>query len=245
MNTTPLVWGLLHGPQQGALDLRFETPAACADLLRAGEVDIGLVPVIELERQALKMLPGLGIASWGEVGSILVISKVPAREIKTLAVDSSSRTSVVLARILLAERFGSHPQLAEAPPDPAEMLRNADACLVIGDAALRVDRDARADWFVYDLGAEWSLWTGMPMVYAAWSARAGFEWGPGFAILRQSWEFGRERLEEIARAECGIRGISFERARDYLTRNIHFELSDDYMEGLALYRSAARSAGAV
>lgn len=239
------MWGLLHGPQRGALDLRFEIPSVCAALLRSGEVDIGLVPVIELERQNLEMLPGLGIASRGEVRSILVISKFPAVQIQTLAVDASSRTSVVLARILLEKKFGVQSKLIEALPDPGEMLQAADACLVIGDPALRVNRQAVENFFIYDLGDEWSSWTGLPMVYAVWAARAGFDWQWAHGILQASWSFGRTRVDEIAKAECGSRGISFDEAIEYLTRHIHFELSDDYMEGLALYRSVARSIGAV
>ena len=239
------MWGLLHGPQRGALDLRFEVPSVCAALLQSGEVDIGLVPVIEMYRQNLLMLPGLGIASRGEVRSILIVSKVPAAQIQTLAVDASSRTSVVLARILLAERFGSRPELTEAPPNVAEMLENADSCLLIGDPALRVKLDPREERFIYDLGAEWNSWTGLPMVYAVWAARTVVDWGPAYGILLDSWRFGKARIDEIARAECGARGISFEEAREYLTRHIHFELSNDYLAGLMRYQSAARAIGAV
>ena len=226
------------------MDVRFEIPARCADLLRSGEVDIGLVPVIELERQPLEILPGLGIASRGEVLSILLISKVPVSEIRTLALDASSRTSVVLTQMVLAEKYGVRPRTVTAAPDIEAMLRTADAGLVIGDPALRVDREV-PDRVVLDLGAEWTDWTGLPMVYAVWAARAGFDWRPASEALRESWEYGRDRIDQIASAEHARRGISRELARDYLTRNIHFEIGPEYALGLARYRELARNAGLV
>jgi chorismate dehydratase len=244
LNTTPLVWGMLNGPQQGALDLIFEVPSRCAELLRSGAVDIGLVPAIELERQTLDVIPGLGIASRGEVRSILLISKVVPEQIKTLSADSSSRTSVVLARILLAERYGSNPVVTEATPEVGQMLQGSDACLVIGDPALRVDREDRS-FHIFDLGAEWTAWTGLPMVYAVWAARSKFNWCPASEVLRASREYGRRCIPQIAAAEHARRGISEALARDYLTRNIHFDLGPEYQAGLARYRDLARSHGLI
>src|SRR5579863_7870566 len=113
LNTVPLVWGMLHGtgPDHGreVFDLRFALPSECADQLASGEADIGIVPVIEMARQHLEYFPGTGIACHGPVRSILVVSKVPFREIKTLATDSGSRTSVMLSRVILAEKFGAEP----------------------------------------------------------------------------------------------------------------------------------------
>ena len=235
---------MLHGPQQGVVDLRFETPAQCATLLKTGEVDIGLVPVIELERQPLEIIPGLGIASTGAVRSILLISKVPVSEMRSLAADSSSRTSVVLARIVLAERFGVRPHVEKALPVVSAMLEHADACLVIGDPALRVDPESK-DLHIYDLGFEWTQWTGLPMVYAVWAARSGFDWIDGEKVLRASWQFGRDRIDTIAARECESRQVSATSARDYLTRNIEFELSDNHLRGLARFRQLARSTGSV
>ena len=226
------------------MDLRFEIPAACADLLRSEEVDIGLVPVIELDRQKLDMLPRLGIASSGPVRSILLVSKVAAPDIRSLAADSSSRTSVVLAQILLAERFGSRPMVTEHRPEVGEMLAQADACLVIGDPALRIDR-SQLGFHIYDLGAEWTAWTGLPMVYAVWAARAGFHAGAVAEVLNASWEYGRGRRREAAEGECATRGIPAELAYEYLTCNIEYEMSDNHGKGLALFRSLARTAGLV
>ena len=139
LNTTPLVWGMLHGPQRGRFDLEFRIPAECADRLASGAADIGIVPSLELTRQDLEVIPGAGIACRGPVRSILLISSRPAPEIRTLATDKSSRTSVELARIILERRYGASPAFLPHAPDLEAMLRSADAALIIGDPALRVD----------------------------------------------------------------------------------------------------------
>src|SRR5580704_11448293 len=101
---------MLHGEQSDVFDLRFALPSECADQLASGEADIGIVPVIEMARQHLEHFPGTGIACHGPVRSILLVSKVPLREIRTLATDSGSRTSVMLSRIVLAEKYGVQPK---------------------------------------------------------------------------------------------------------------------------------------
>src|SRR5215813_7297152 len=105
LNTTPLVWGMLHGPQQGLFDLEFRLPAGCADDLANGSADIGIVPSFELTKQDLEIIPGVGIACHGPVRSILLISHCPAAKIRTLAADTSSRTSVELARVILERKY--------------------------------------------------------------------------------------------------------------------------------------------
>ena len=133
LNTVPLVWGLLHDPPlQEVFDLGFAVPSECAAQLASGQADIGILPVVEMARQRLDFFRGSGIASFGPVRSILLISKVPFGEIRTLATDSGSRTSVMLARIILAEKFGAAPSLTSLPPDLTAMLGVADAALLIG-----------------------------------------------------------------------------------------------------------------
>src|SRR5450432_1409947 len=162
LNTTPLVWGMLHGAQQDLFDLDFRVPAGCADQLASGAADIGIVPSFELTRQDLEIIPGTGIACRGPVRSILLISSRPAAEIRTLAVDSSSRTSVELARVILERKFQASPRQFPHAPDLDAMLRIADAALIIGDPALRIELSV--PYHVYDLGAEWVEMTGLPMV---------------------------------------------------------------------------------
>jgi predicted solute-binding protein len=230
LNTAPLVWGLLHGPQQGLFDLRFELPAECADSVAEGRADLGLVPSAEIARLGLERVPGLGIASRGAVRSILLVAKKPLRELRRVAMDSSSRTSVGLARIILAERYGVRPATVSAAPDVQSMLRDSDAALVIGDPALLLEPGPD----VHDLGSEWTELTGLPMVYAMWAGPAAGESGVREA-LEASWHFGRERVGEIVAEEAPKRGIPEALAREYLERNIVHEIGAREEEGLARY----------
>ena len=162
---------MLHGGQRGLFDLSFAIPAECADRLADGRADIGIVPSVELNRQNLRIIRGTGIACDGPVRSILLISKVPFEEIRTLATDASSRTSVALSRIVLAKKYGVEPRLFSQRPHLGSMLEQCDAALIIGDAALVLD-PADLPFHVLDLGAEWTEMTGLPMVFAVWAARA-------------------------------------------------------------------------
>ena len=239
LNTTPLVWGMLHGPQQSLFDLDFRLPSACADQMASGAADIGIVPSFELTRQDLEVIPGTGIACHGPVRSILLVSKRPAAEIRRLAVDSSSRTSVQLARVILERRYGAEYVAIAHVPDLDSMLRAADAALIIGDPALRLN-PATLPYEVHDLGAEWVEMTGMPMVFAVWAACKGVVTPDVVEAFRESCRYGRERIDEIAAAECSQRGFAPELVREYLTRHIVHELGPKDYEGMDLFLRYAR-----
>jgi len=227
---------MLHGPQRGLFDLDFQVPAVCADALASGRADIGIVPSFELTRQKLEILPGTGIACHGPVRSILLISTCPAAEIRTLAADSSSRTSVQLARWMLERKFGVAPAILSHPPDLDAMLAVADAALVIGDPALRLD-PARLPFHIYDLGAEWVHMTGHPMVFAVWAGKKEVVTPETAQLFRDSCRYGRERLEEIVRAESAARVFPAELVREYLARHIVHELGPRDYAGLELFLS--------
>jgi chorismate dehydratase len=243
LNTTPLVWGMLHGPQKGLFDLDFRVPSGCADALASGEADIGIIPTFELTQQNLAILPGAGIGCRGPVRSILLISSRLAPEIRTVATDSSSRTSVQLARLFLEMRHGVAPVLIPHAPDVEAMLGVADAALVIGDPALRID-PARLPYHVYDLGAEWTAMTGLPMVFAVWAGRPGAVNAEVVDAFRLSCRYGRERMSEIVAMESARREFPPEFVREYLTRNIVHELGPRDYEGMDLFlRYAAGKSG--
>lgn len=239
LNTAPLVWGLLHGPQQGTVDLTFRSPAVCADALAAGQADVGLIPAVELLRLPVEAVPGVGITSDGPVRSILLVSKVAYSSIRTLAVDQSSRSSVALARIVLRERFDAAPRLVSRPPVLADMLAEADAALVIGDPALRIE-PASLPYSVLDLGAEWTTLTGLPMVFAVWATRHKQEIGYLSNLFLSSYEYGRDALPEIVRQEAPKRSVTEQAAREYLTRYIRFPLGPREQAGLAMFLERAR-----
>jgi predicted solute-binding protein len=235
LNTVPLVWGLLHDSAlEEVFDLDFALPSECADRLASGQAEIGILPVVEMARQKLDFFRGSGIASFGPVRSILLISKVPFREIRTLATDSGSRTSVMLARVILAEKFGVTPSFISHPPELAAMLGLADAALLIGDAALPVE-PSTLPFETLDLGQEWTALTGLPMVFAVWAGRRGsLKQAYGDALLA-SCRYGIARIDEIVKHEAPRRGLSESLVREYLTRHIVFELTERDYAGLDLF----------
>jgi chorismate dehydratase len=239
LNTTPLVWGMLHGPQRKQVDLTLATPAVCAREVEEGRTQIGLVPVAEVARQGLEIVPGVGIACVGAVRSILLFSRVPWERVRTLAADSSSRTSVQLARVILRERFGIEPQITAYQPDLEAMLKQADAALIIGDPALRIDpRRTAYEWL--DLGQEWFSLTQLPMVFAVWAGKPELPVEELSELTRGSYEFGKERLTEIIANEFGKREISHELADEYLRRYIRFEIGPQERRGLEAFFELAR-----
>lgn len=245
LNTVPLVWGMLHSPDpllREAFDLRFALPADCAAQLASGEADIGIVPVIEMARQKLDYFRGAGIACHGPVRSILLISKVPMARIKTLAVDAASRTSVMLARVILAEKFGVEPAVIARPADLAAMLGEADAALIIGDPALHLD-PATLPFETLDLGGEWTSMTRLPMVFAVWSARKQQMQEQYAHVLLESCRYGLKHGADIARIEAPARGVTEELALRYITHHIVYELGEKDYQGLELYLKLALAVG--
>jgi predicted solute-binding protein len=215
-------------------DLSFCIPSECAERLAAGAADIGIVPSIELARQPLEVIPGAGIACRGPVRSILLVSKVPPGRIQTLAADASSRSSVMLARIILARRYGAEPRVVSMPPYLPSMLEAADAALVIGDPALHLD-PASLPCPALDLGAEWCEMTGLPMVFAVWGRRSDVPAGDLAAAFLGSCRYGLANLDEIVRRESAPRNFTETLVRDYLTRHIVFELGAREYEGMRLF----------
>ena len=250
LNTAPLVLGMRHGAQRGLFDLSFALPSKCAEQLRSGQVDLGLVPVIELARQPdLVVVPGAAVAARGPVRSIVVVSKKPLGEIESFAADTGSRTSVVLAQIVTAHMHGIRPKVRPYPPRLDEMLEIADAALIIGDPALRID-PAMAEWkgqpvHVYDLGAEWWEMTGLPMVFAVWGMKNSAASDGVAEALADSASYGLSRIEEIVRAESPRLGLDPHAVREYLTRYVHYELGGPEREAMRLYLRLASELGLV
>ncbi len=240
LNTAPLVWGLLHGPQRGQAELSFAIPSECARRVTAEEADAGIVPVVEVERQGLEPVSQLCIACRREVRSILLFARRPWPEVETLAADIGSRTSVELARIVLRERHGSRPRVQAMAPDLNRMLEAADAALLIGDAALRVTPETTGlPWL--DLGREWFELTGLPMVFAVWAGRPQ----PGLAaladLLEASFSYGVESLDAIIRSEAASRGFPPDLVARYFERNVAFRLGAAEREGMERFLAAVRS----
>jgi chorismate dehydratase len=229
---------MLRGEEQSAVHLSFSIPSVCAAEIEGDLTEIGLVPVWEIARQGLEIVADVGIVAHGAVRSILLISRVPWGKIQTLAADSSSRTSVQLAKVILREKFGVQPEVVAHKPDWREMLSKADAALVIGDPALRIDPET-LPFPSLDLGAEWSDLTGLPMVFAAWAGKPGLN-ASGFRdVAARSYQFGMAHLPEILATECSKRGISRALGARYFAEHIQFPLGSRELDGLRQFWAMA------
>jgi chorismate dehydratase len=247
LNAAPLNYGFKQGLGYEHCHLKFHVPAVCADQLRKGEVDAGLISSIEYLRiPDLKIVPGLCIASPKRVRSVVILSKVPPEHIRSLALDTSSRTSVVLGRMLLRERYGADPQVHDMEPNPEAMLSRCDAALLIGDPAMRARREGL---LVLDLAEEWHAWTGLPFVFALWAVRkdtpeSAIPEGP-VSLFHQSFNLGRTNLESIIDEAWRSIGWTKLELREYLTENITYVLGPTEQESLRLYFRKAVGQGFV
>src|SRR5882724_10614974 len=169
LNTAPLMWDFEHGQVGADFDISYTVPSACAADLQNGAADIGIIPAAAYTTvPGLLILPGVAIASRRAVRSILLVSKVPIDEIQSVALDTSSLTSVALVKVLFAKWWGGDKTFSSMSPDLEKMLQQHDAGLVIGDPALKVDR---SQYFTYDLAEEWLRLTRKPFVFAVWAVR--------------------------------------------------------------------------
>ena len=242
LNTKPLVYGLDAYPAQ--FTVRFDVPATCAALLHEGRVDLGLIPAIEYLRGDYVIVPDVAIASDGEIASVAVFTRVPIEQVRTLALDVSSRTSVALTRVLCARHWGIAPSFTPADPDLETMLTRADAALVIGDPAFGIDA-AKHDVTKIDLGSEWRALTGLPFVYAMWTGRAGAASPDQCRALQAARDRGVAHLADIARDVA--RGIPALEAQtlQYLRDNLKYGLGEREAQGLRRFYELAAEIGLV
>jgi chorismate dehydratase len=243
LNTVPLVWGMLHGKQGGKYDLDFTTPAGCADAVFEGRADVGIVPSIEYQRiEGLEIIPGLSIASKSPVKSVLLLSTVPIDRVRTVSLDNSSRTSVALVAILLRRFYNVEFESIPAAPNPDQMLRMADAALIIGDPALTYNGRAA---HTYDLASEWRKFTGLPFVFAVWAGRADGIMGEFCEDFADSRAYGLEHLDEIADTYAPLSGLTPYDIKVYLTEHIDYTLDEENLSGLRLFYRLANELGII
>lgn len=242
LNAAPLGWLFRQGPGREGFEVLPSTPARCAEQLSAGEVQVGLIPSIEYQRiPGLKIVPGLAIASRGAVRSVLLVKPRGRGTIRSVAVDTGSRTSVALLRLLLEQRMGLCPELVPHPPDPAAMLARCDAALVIGDAALKIPEEG---FQILDLGDAWREWQGKPFVFAFWACRGEVADPASIVrVLQEARAYGIARLPEIAGAYASTLAMDKEDLLAYLTGNIEYDLAGPQLEGLEIFYRLCRESG--
>jgi chorismate dehydratase len=261
LNCLPIYWGLVRSGALLDVELTKDTPDRLNDMLVAGDLDIGPISLVEYLRHAsdLVLLPNLAVGSDGPVLSVNLVSQVPLADLGRVALGSTSRTSVLLARMWLAEVHDVHPDYFVCPPELTSMLLEADAAVLIGDAALRAtvqyglrpsgsSQDARLD--VYDLGDVWRTWTGLPMVFAVWAARRSYaEENPGLvkdvhdAFVRSRDE-ALSHVEEIAAQAARWEVFDPATLATYF-RTLDFSLGARQVEGLVEFSRRAAAVGAV
>jgi chorismate dehydratase len=254
LNTAPLMWDFEHGDAGREFDISYTLPSACARALEAGTADIGIIPAAAYTQiPGLMVLPGVAIASRRPVKSILLVSRVPIDKIRSVALDTSSMTSVALTKVLFEKWLGGGRTYSPMAPNIEKMLTQHDAGLVIGDPALQIDRSR---YFTLDLAEEWIRHTGKPFVFAFWAVRqqAMQEDALGemssqhlAAVFQQSRDHGLApaSLDQIAAEWAPKLRISESDARLYLTENIHYDLDAACLEGLQLFYRYAAEIGAL
>lgn len=238
LNSAPLGWAFLHGPFRGKYEVVPSSPANCADQLSSGEVDIGLIPSIEYQLiENLQIIPDISISSLSEVRSILLIRPKKQQTIHSVALDTSSRTSVALVRVLLEAKLGIHPRFVPCPPDLDLMLKRCDAALLIGDAALKVSLDS---YDTKDLAAEWVEWQQKPFVCAFWACRREAAISPDLnSVFLEAKDWGLKRRSEIAGAYAELLALPTSFLEEYLINNIDYEMGAEHLDGLKkFYRLA-------
>ncbi len=257
LNTAPLMWDFEHAATGADLvadyDISYTIPSACAEALRAGTADIGIIPAAAYTTVPdLVIVPNVAIAARRAVRSILLVSKKPVdalwTQVRTVALDTSSMTSVALTKILFAKWLGGARDYKPMAPNLDQMLDACDAALLIGDPALQVDRTR---YFTLDLAEEWQSRTGKSFVFAFWAIRkqalAGRDSAEIIKAFKQSRDHGlsAKNLEAIAQEWAPRLNLPLEVIRTYLAHNIHYYLDPPCLEGLALYYRLAAEVGAL
>jgi chorismate dehydratase len=243
LNSKPLAWGFLKGHHADLFAPSYHPPALVARLLGQGNLDIGLIPSIEVQRiPNLRVLPDMCVAARHEVRSVLLVSRGPVEEIRRVALDQNSRTSATLVRILLRERYGLDPEYLHERPDPERMLGEADAALIIGDPALHVDRER---YHIIDLAAEWHELTGLPFVFAVWAVRPEVEIPDLPFYFKSSLRYGLSSLDTLVRESAAELDLDTSEVRSYLTENLSFFLRREEIEGLEEFYRRAHAHGLI
>lgn len=234
-NSAPLIWSFWHGTKKREVEFMPDAaPARCAEMLRNGAVEIALTPVIEFQRIADSIIvPNVCVGSKDQVKSVILVTKgAELKTAKSIALDVSSKTSVALTEIIFREFFGKNPEFVSHQPSIETMLENHDAALLIGDPALRVDREK---FRVFDIVELWRKFTGCGFVFAVWLANreaAEVVEKIDFAAARDE---GLEKIEEILdfyAPQIPLKRTDFRR---YLIKNISYEIDDSMERGLKLY----------
>lgn len=237
LNTAPLIWSFQHGTRQNEIELLTDrAPARSAELLKSKRVEAALVPVIEYQRMPhVRIVPEVCIGSRRGVRSVVLVTNgMELSDVKTVALDTSSRTSAALVQIIFREFIGRAPLYFPFAPDINRMLETHDAALLIGDPAMTVEREGRR---VFDLATVWHEHTGLGFVFAVWMINAHLT--NDDLINQVGWRAARDEglvhVEDIITAYEIDVPLPRDELRTYLRDNICYELDDELLAGLKLF----------
>ncbi len=233
LNSKPLIEGLEK--VLPAENLHLDYPSRLADDLSGGKLDVALIPSVEyFYRDDYKIISDACVATHGPVLSVKLYARVPWGEVRTLALDEGSRTSVALSRVLLAERYGVEPELSPLTLTQSISDTSCDAILLIGDRAIHApDEKFVAIW---DLGEEWVNWTGFPFVFAMWVAQNSLNCERIGPLLSEARNQGIANLQGIAQRESRQLKMTESSAHTYLKKNLHFQMGSAEKRGLELFQ---------
>ena len=240
LNTKPLVYGLAESTPNATVT--FDLPSRLADRLNKGDLDVALIPSIEyFQNPNYTIVSDACIGCRGPVLSVKLFFRRAPGDVRTMALDEGSRTSVVLARILLEHRFGVRPRFEGLPIGEGLAGTTADAVLLIGDRAMRPDEDSFVE--VWDLGQQWCDWKELPFVFAMWVARNNEDVDRIEFALASARDLGEANLENIAAQEAAQAGMSFEECLGYLRDSLYFHFGQREQAGLTEFRRLASALG--
>lgn len=241
-NTAPLVWSFLYGSNHGNVELILDNaPSRSTELLAQGRVDAALVPVIAFQALSdLRIVPGVCVGTRDRVRSVCIATRGrELRECRSIALDTSSQTSVVLSKIIFREFLGSEPQYRDSSPELDTMLEACDAALIIGDPALKVA--SRPDLKVFDLAAVWHGYTGLGFMFAMWMTSRD-RLAIDFASARDE---GIANIDRIAANYASQTGLGLEEMQNYLTLNIAYSPDETMERGMGLFFDLAAKNGLI
>ena len=243
LNARPLVVGL--EARRDRFQVRYDLPSTCARLLHAREIDLGLIPSIEyLRGEGYAMVPDCAVVSDGPVESVAIFTKVPISRVRTLALDTSSRTSVALTRVMTAKYFDIGPRFLDEGPALETMVQHADAALLIGDPALFADHQ-RLGLEKIDLGQAWKDFTGLPFVYACWTGQPAALTTKDVGDLQKARAEGAAAPEDVASGYYRDDPDKAAIGAEYLRTNIRFRMGEREQAGLERFFALAAEVGVV
>ncbi|KAF0227284.1 MAG: hypothetical protein FD167_4846 [bacterium] len=254
LNSAPLIYSFLKGSLKNTCQFLGDTaPARCADLLRENLVDVALIPVIEYQSiKQIYLIPDIAVAAKEFVQSVILVTKCPINKLETVTLDTSSRTSATLIKIILEKFYQVKPKYITTQPNLTEMLKQSDAALIIGDPAIKIRKEHYQTYQIYDLAEEWRKFTSLPFVFACWAIN--LPWSDNqnslsrfdiISLFTQAKEEGLGLLGEIAKDYSRSLEIGDNLLLDYLTNSVNYDLDEENLAGLTLFYKLAFECGLI